>query len=174
MFSIAAYRITFSIVTGLVLKLRPVRLSTLSRGSFISSAISSKSRTLSFSGIIFSAKNSSIFSCTFRVNVLYLFSVLIVFINSIIPEKRAVCTIFLVLRLAFSLGLLCHTPYFIELPQWDLGKLSGGSAVRLVRSFESVSRSTCSSVQTVRLCRLLEAFSRLNRSAVCFVRLFGC
>ena len=22
--------------------------------------------------------------------------------------------------------------YFIELPQWDLGKLSGGSAVRLV------------------------------------------
>ena len=34
--------------------------------------------------------------------------------------------------------------YFIELPQWDLGKLSGGSAVQIVQLFELLSCSTLS------------------------------
>ena len=41
--------------------------------------------------------------------------------------------------------------YFIELPQWDLGKLSGGSAVRIGQLLESGSRSNCSTFRIVKL-----------------------
>ena len=33
--------------------------------------------------------------------------------------------------------------YFIELPQWDLGKLSGGSAVRIGQPFKLFNFSNC-------------------------------
>jgi hypothetical protein len=61
--SVAEYNIIFNMVVGFVRHLRLLRLSALLRGlKFTSSTIWSKSRTLLFAGIIFSAKVSSIFS----------------------------------------------------------------------------------------------------------------
>ena len=70
LFSMLAYSTIFSMIRGGVAGLRPRTSYVLqSAFKFILSTIISRSRTLSFAVITFSAKLSSIFSCTFRSHV---------------------------------------------------------------------------------------------------------